>query len=285
MSTGSDKHHRGDFEGVYDLASVSTDYPGPGGPPKRSIVVCTTMRSGSTLLGEAMYFAGGLGCPLEYYHPGFRPAFESRWAAHDIHVYTTALHQWRTDPGGTFSAKLFWPDAIDLVKEMAPALYDSLPSAGASQWRDEHYRTIWSAISPLFPNPVFVRLLRRDEVGQAVSYCIAAKTGRFRRFTEAASRRAPEYCFDTIVQQLALIQNANVHWRRFFSANVLTCRTILYEDLSENYQSAVGNLLADLGATAPFAPKPRLQRQADNNSELFRRRFIREFQERAGRGR
>ena len=92
---------------VYDLCTDVADYPVRTAPPRRSILVCTSMRSGSTLLGEAMYFAGGLGCPLEYYHAGFRPSFEERWDVHEIGAYTAALHRWRTDESGTFAIKLF----------------------------------------------------------------------------------------------------------------------------------------------------------------------------------
>ena len=50
----------------YDLASAAHDYPIWEGLPRRTVLLCTHPRSGSTLLGEALYFAGGLGCPLEY---------------------------------------------------------------------------------------------------------------------------------------------------------------------------------------------------------------------------
>ena len=53
---------------TYDLAGPEGDYPEWDGPPRRSIVLCTHPRSGSSLLGEALTFAGGFGCPLEYFH-------------------------------------------------------------------------------------------------------------------------------------------------------------------------------------------------------------------------
>ena len=53
-------------------------------------------------------FAGGLGCPLEYFHPGFRPALQARWQANYLASYVGQLHRFRTDPSGVFSLKLFW---------------------------------------------------------------------------------------------------------------------------------------------------------------------------------
>ena len=52
----------------YDLTLAGADCPRWDGPPRRSILICSHPRSGSTLLGEAIRFAGGLGCPLEYLH-------------------------------------------------------------------------------------------------------------------------------------------------------------------------------------------------------------------------
>lgn len=39
---------------------------------RRTILLRSEQRSGSTLLGDALSFAGGLGCPLDYVHAGFR---------------------------------------------------------------------------------------------------------------------------------------------------------------------------------------------------------------------
>ncbi|MGN6572164.1 MAG: Stf0 family sulfotransferase [Pseudolabrys sp.] len=262
---------------AYDLAQEGADYPARDGAPRRSILVCTSMRSGSTLLGEAMYFASGLGCPLEYYHRGFRPGFERRWGVTEIGAYTAALHRRRTDESGTFAVKLFWTDVIDLVAEMAPDLSASLPGAPASQWRDEHYRQVMTIVAPLFPNPLFIRLRRDDELAQAISTFTAGTTGRFRRLAGHPPAAAPEYDFASILQHFAAAQNFNVHWQRFLAANGLAHQTILYENLSADYDRTVSGLLAALGGRALSAPDPRLQRQRDGHSERLRERFLEDF--------
>src|SRR5262249_3954211 len=75
----------------YDLATERGDYPDRDGPPNRTLLVCCHPRSGSTLLGEAIFTAGGLGCPLEYLHRGFRPAFAARWKTPDLDAFIGAL--------------------------------------------------------------------------------------------------------------------------------------------------------------------------------------------------
>jgi hypothetical protein len=113
-------------EKTYDLATARYDYPIRTGPPRRTVLVCSHPRSGSTLLGEGLYFAGGLGCPLEYFHAGFRPGIASRWECSTLPEYARAVYQRRTDPTGTLSVKLFWRDMAELAIELAPDRFDGL---------------------------------------------------------------------------------------------------------------------------------------------------------------
>src|SRR5947207_3029397 len=110
----------------YDLATAGHDHPLWDGLPRRTILICTHPRSGSTLLGEALYFADGLGCPLEYFHAGFRPTFTARWGCADIVDYGRAVHRWRTDMSGIHSVKLFWRDVAELAGQLRPGRFDDL---------------------------------------------------------------------------------------------------------------------------------------------------------------
>src|SRR5262249_52136688 len=152
----------------------------------RTLVICSNPRSGSTLLGEAIYAAGDLGCPLEYLHCGFRPEFARRWQAHDLDTYVRAMHRLRTDSTGVLSIKLFWRDIEEVVQETAgqdaPILRrDVMPDA-------EQFRAIFDRLRPILPNPTFVYLTRRDRVRQAVSAFVAIQTGVFRLFPSGDPR-------------------------------------------------------------------------------------------------
>lgn len=106
--------------GLYDLASIRADYPIRLDAPSQSLILCSYQRSGSTLLGEAIHDASGLGCPLEYFHTGFRPRFARRWNADNIRTYAEAVYRYRTDPSGILSVKLFWYDLEEIAAEIAP---------------------------------------------------------------------------------------------------------------------------------------------------------------------
>ena len=122
-----------DAKPIYDLSLSANDFAPWEGSPARSIVICSHPRSGSTLLGEAIHFAGGLGCPLEYLHRGFRPTLAARWQAPDLDTYVAAMHRWRTDPSGTVATKLFWQDVEEIAHERAP---DRFPPPGAARPED-----------------------------------------------------------------------------------------------------------------------------------------------------
>jgi LPS sulfotransferase NodH len=266
---------------VYDLAQPSADFREWNDRPQRTFLICTQMRSGSTLLGEAIYFAGGLGCPVEYFHRGFRTGFERRWATSDIRAYAKMVHRYRTDPSGVFSVKLFWGDLLELVCEVAPGEFSSLDGVNASRIDASVYRRIFSTIADIFPCPTFILLTRRDEIRQAVSTFVATETRLWRRFSTRTGAPRADYNFDGIVQRLAEIQNDNHHWLNFFRGNGLQYYGMTYEDLADNYEVTLRRFFAALGRPdAPITP-PRLQKQADVYSEELLERFLIEFHQRA----
>ena len=272
----------------YDLVTAEADYPAWSGPPRRSIVVCTQQRSGSTLLGEAIHFAGGLGCPLEYFHAGFRPGFEKRWRTRTFRDYLDALYRFRTDPSGTLSIKLFWVDVMRLLQEREPSLFGRIGHVDAPIIDDDAYRNISRLLAELLPNPVFIFLSRQDTLRQAVSLSIAAQS-RTWRWIPGKQNPDPsitaEYDFDHLIRCLAVIQNYNKHWVGFFDANRIPPLKIIYEDMAADYGEQLPALLTHLGRQSlPELPPPRMRKQADALSERFVERFKQEFSRRAEEG-
>lgn len=268
----------------YDLVLAPADYPARDGPPARSLIVCTQQRSGSTLLGESIYFAGGFGCPLEYLHLGFRPQFERRWQTSGLRDYVSQLYRLRTSSSGTFAIKLFWRDLLDLAREYAPAEFGGLPRGSAATMASGTQRRLFEILSELFPNPRFVHLTRKDSVRQAVSFVVAGQTNRWRKFSDR-KRDDPEieYVFGTILRMLALIQKNDAHWLDFFRANDLPYYAIAYEGLAADYEGTLRPFFAWLGRPdAPIVP-PRLQVQSDEHTEALLERFTAEFRRRATR--
>ena len=262
----------------YDLALACGDFAPWDGQPRRCILICSHPRSGSTLLGEAIRFAGGLGCPLEYLHRGFRPTIAERWQAHDLASYGTAMHRHRTEPNGVFSIKLFWQDIEDVGHERAPDRVPPPATKPPEAMQAQDYRDLWALLSDILPNPEFVYLKRHDRVRQAVSAMIAAQTGLWRSIPGVGRQEAlgpAEYDYDRILGTIALAEYCDEHWRGFFAANGVTPSTLTYEELSGDDATAMTSLLAKLGGSAPPPPR-RMRRQADERSEAMVLRFLRD---------
>jgi LPS sulfotransferase NodH len=230
------------------------------------------------LLGEALYFAGGLGCPLEYFHRGFRPGFVERWGTSNLLDYVQAVHRLRTDPTGTLSVKLFWSDIEELVAELDPATFSDLAGRSPEDLDAPTHRRIAALLEPLFPNPQFIHLKRMDRLRQAVSGLTAVQTGLFRIVPEMgapSASAAPEYDFDRIDSLVAYSDRCHGHWRNHFEAIGATPYRLTYEMLVSDYQGSVRRLLDVVGSSAPVSPI-RLKRQSSSDSEAFVLRYLRE---------
>lgn len=266
----------------YDLTTAAHDYPAWKGVPKRSVLVCTMPRSGSTLLGEALYFAGGLGCPLEYFHAGFRPSIAERWDTPDLPGYVAAIHRWRTDPSGVFATKMFWVDMTSMAAELDPARFAKIGEAGPDDVSPETYRALADVLASAFPNPNYVHLERRDRIRRAVSGLTAFHTQVFRQIPEDGLRSGAtpvEYDFNRIDELVAFSDYCHAHWRNYFAAIGASPYPVAYESLSGDYVGTIERLLRHLGSDAPV-PRVRMQRQGGSGNESFVLRYLRENHER-----
>lgn len=259
----------------YDLATAAGDFPPWEGPPRRTILVCSHPRSGSTLLGEAITRAGGLGAPLEYFHRGYRPKLQDRLNATSLDDYVAAVRRCRTDPSGVFSVKLFWQDLEELAGERFAS--DQPPFGQLAAGDRAAYSWIIEIVRDLFPNPTFVHLARKDRVRQAVSALMAEQTGEWRSFQEGGrdGAGAPAYQFERLQRLIGFGDYCHRHWRALFDVLDVQPYALTYEALDADYAGTVGPLLQYLGAAAPPAA-PRLRRQSDAASEALVLRFLKD---------
>lgn len=269
---------------TYDLSLSSNDFAAWKGLPRRSLVICSHPRSGSTMLGEAIHFTGGLGCPLEYFHRGFRPYFAARWNALDLDSYVAAAHRWRTDPSGVFSVKLFWQDVEELAHERAPDRFPAPNSTLPGDNKDELYRSYHALLTEFLPAPTLVSLTRCDIVRQAVSAAIATQTGRWRSIDDAGRNEtevAAHYDYDLILKMISLGRDSMDHWERYFKAVGDAPYRLSYEDMVRDYSGVIARLLESLGRPGEVPPR-RMIKQWDSAAEAMILRFLRDHAARQG---
>ncbi len=201
----------------------------------RCYIVCATQRSGSGLLCRGLASARVAGTPTEYFNPDNRAALAARWGcAPELGAYVAALCARRTAPTGVFGIKLHWDQFQQLRAE-------ALGVSGA----EPEFEISARFLEDLFAAPLYVHILRRDVNRQAVSFWTALRTGVWSQ-PMATAGPPPEipYSFEGIERCRRLIENAELHWDRFFRFNDIEPLHVVYEDLVARYEQTIGGLLA-----------------------------------------
>jgi LPS sulfotransferase NodH len=216
------------------LAPVGAEYDTPAGgrarSSLRSYVVCSTPRSGSSMLCRALASTGLLGTPTEYFNADIRAALAARWGCEgDLGAYLAALCSRRAERAtGVLGTKLHWEQLEQLRAE----------TLGLGRAEPE-FEISASFLEDLLPAPLYIHVLRRDVNRQAVSFWTALQTGVWsQRNGEKEPPPAP-YSFEGIDRCRRLIENAELHWDRFFRFNGIEPMEVVYEDLVDAYEATV----------------------------------------------
>jgi LPS sulfotransferase NodH len=263
---------------------------------ERAYLVCSTQRSGSTLLCELLESTGVAGRPKEFFeavaitgvppHPGDYLAGLPRTGAgirddltpSDAPPYSDlrGLDSYRdhlarsfatgTTPNGVFAAKLMFRQLIE-VEKLARTL--------------DEYRELDGAdlLNVMLDIPLYVWHRRTDKVRQAISLWRALQTRAWRAERAAAGepveqalRASPStadlrYSFDGIDHLVYALSADDRGWDRFFASHAITPLVVSYEeDLESDRAGTVTRVLDALGVTAPegWQPAEAMSRQADS---------------------
>jgi trehalose 2-sulfotransferase len=250
--------------------------------PKSSFFICHTMRSGSTLLCDALSSTGVAGYAEEYFperSPGGEVYVTSGAALKDP---ATWLCDWTstpfeecldrvlrcgTTPNGVFASKVRWLN-MPYLGEMITGMNGSADLSLAEQ------------LDSVFPNCRYVCITRRDKVRQAVSLVKARQSKQWKAMSAEAHRPdAARYNFRLIEAAVGGIVQQECAWEEYFTHAGITPISVIYEDFVRSYEPTVRQLLADLKidlTTDYVFPPPGLQKQADGASEGWVERYHRD---------
>jgi LPS sulfotransferase NodH len=275
---------------------------GASGPPKISYLICTTPRSGSTLLCELLTGTGVAGRPDEYFQQlrstgkPMRPCDFLEGVAPDVvpaetHDGELQEHQlydpqrfvsfedyvdWvkdrATTPNGVFAAKIMWPYMAGLV--------DGLSTASGDRDTEDPAELL----AETFPGLRYVWLRRMDKVRQAVSLWRALQTWNWRKDAAAAGRRAREqaagprlrYSFEAIDHLRRRLVSYDRAWEIYFEGKGIEPLTLTYEAFTNEVHETVTWILRHAGVRYPAGAHcgiPGTARQSDELSQ----RWVTEF--------
>ena len=242
----------------------------------QSYIICSTPRSGSTLLCDLLADTEVAGRPESYFR---RESFT--WYARHFNIsvaewgdehefdqlYLAAVQQ--RGSGGTrvFGMRLMWESVDDLSKRLG-SLYPDLPSDRA------RFR---SAFGP----PVYVHLSREDKVAQAVSLLRAEQTGLWHVAADGTERerlkpgQTPVYDARGLSEHVAGLEGHDAAWASWFTRQRIHPVRITYEALSTEPQATLATVLSALGLDPTIARvvKPKTAKMADNESREWATRF------------
>ena len=190
-----------------------------------------------------------LGRPLEYFNGPGRRHFEDPTYPDDPELQVRRILSDGATPNGIYSLKLF-PFQLDAVQDHI-------------QW------------TRLLPELRFVHLVRRDMLGQALSWSRAIQTVQYRH--DQKPQAVANYDASHIMKCLHDIARLNARWEVYFAANGILPLKLVYENFLADPQQGVEEVSRHIGLKASpqsDMSKITVQRQSDDLSDVWRQRFL-----------
>ncbi len=246
-----------------------------------SYIICTSPRSGSTLLCKLLSNAENAGFPDSHFHA---PSLD-KWlgyyglrndafgTTHDAlrAVFRAALERGR----GTcdiFGLRL-QRHSFDYFMEQLSVLYPSLPSEK-------------SRISAAFGSTLFVHLTRENKLDQAISYVKAKQSGLWHMAADGSELerlsepKEPVYDATAIAAQLELFSQMDAEWEEWFDRERIEPLRVTYDQLAADPYATLVRVQRALGvdSAARAEVTPPTAKLADMINQKWAERFRSETQ-------
>jgi len=240
------------------------DLPGPV-PLRKSYVIASTPRCGSTLLSSLLWQSGVLGAPAEYwnFHKRARPVatgtkMMERLEASSPADYLTKLLACRTTRNGVFGAKAHFVHFEEAI---------------------ERYPEMLDVLAPV----TYIHIDREDKVAQAVSLAKLVQHGCGWRERPGQTRQRPTeavpYDREVIALCLQKLEQQRAGWLRWFEANHIDPIEIKYEKLAADRAGVIRGIMDTVGVQndEPQAVRFKtIERQSDRTNQDWVARFKRD---------
>ncbi len=242
-----------------------------GKKPSISYFICTTQRSGTHLLNEALRNTGLGGRPGEWLEPEFKtgrhPIVELLPDQPD--KFLDYIFDKGMGPNGVFGCNVFSWSQRPFSKYIN--LLETIPHCEKAKGID--------ALKKIFPNLHFIHLTRRNRLRQAISVVKARQTDIFSKLKgiEKKYEKEPAYNYEEIKYWREYLDKSDIYWDGFFHGIGIEPFRVVYEDLVENYEETALVILDFLGIKHPpdlqFAPRYFLK-QADHINDEWEQKFL-----------
>lgn len=243
--------------------------------PYAAYVLCTSPRSGSTLLCKLLAATGVAGAPGSHFH---RPSLKDWCDDYDLgHAFPTEADA----RAAVFRAAIAkGKGATDLFGlRLQRHSFDFFTQQLALRHPDAAGDK--SRIEAAFGPTLFIHLTRTDKVDQAVSYLKAKQTGLWhaapdgREIERLSPPQDPVYDARAIEDQYHIMTGYDRAWEDWFAAQHIAPERLTYDALAADPKAALTDILCALGfnATAAEGITPATAKLADATSQAWATRF------------
>lgn len=216
--------------------------------PVDSYILCTSPRSGSTLLCRLLAATGVCGAPDSHFHEPSLSAWLEEYGMAGLRpgpereaLRAVMAAAWAEGRGGT---QMF---GLRLQRQSAAYLFEKLALLHPDA------RTDRARIEAAFGRTAFVYLTRESKLDQAISYVKAQQTGLWHRAPDGreierlSAQREPVYDAAALTRQIALFETYEREWQAWFDRERITPLRLSYEAFSTDPIAGLGQVLARLG--------------------------------------
>jgi LPS sulfotransferase NodH len=226
---------------------------------ERTFFLCSTPRTGSTMLGNLLAETGLVGRAGEYFGEPFRQRVVPGLTRRGFDDYLVGCTEYARGTG-TFGVKLHW-DQVEVFLHLL-RLRRGLRGLGDG-----------AVVEAIFPAPSFVWMTREDTLAQAVSWWKAITTGKWTDGRPVTGE--PRFDTDGIAGRVRRIGEHTGAWREWFAANGIEPLLVNYEQLAADPAGEARRVLAfiDVDVPAGLVIAPVTERQGDETNEDWIRRY------------
>lgn len=226
-------------------------------PLRKSYVIASSPRSGSTFLSRSLALTGLMGAPSEVLNPGYDLRFlKNRFRATSPADYIAKLVAHRTSRNGVFGMKAHFQNFEAFLAEYPPLL---------------------DVLAPV----TFIYLTREDKVAQAVSMARALQTDQWSSRVKRGARPTLQYDRELIENCLKEVALQDAGWKRWLETHKLERFELTYESLIADPAATLAAILEFLGVQEDepdVVDFPVIEKQGDDTNTEWIGRFAWETQ-------